>query len=260
MTDVAFLGELWQEQILDAGREGVFLVLVGFLGSFLFIRTSTRLMRSPKVPWWPGSVTTGGLHIHHLVFGIAMMLIAPTLAFGIGDVSPWWELTALVFGIGAGLTFDEFALWLHLDDVYWAEEGRRSVDAVVIATVFIGIVFLGAVPFDLDDSDWGLFLISLAGLLIGICTSAVCFVKERIGHGAVGLFFYPCRPVWGASAREARLAMGEAVLRRAKPEKTGARRAPLPPQPRRPDVRPVPRRDRRASERGRQDRAGQERD
>jgi hypothetical protein len=190
MTVVAFVGELWREQILDQGREGVFLVLVGFLGSFLFIRTSTRLMRSPKVPWWPGSVTPGGLHIHHLVFGIVMMLIAPTLAFAIGDESPWWELAALIFGIGAGLTFDEFALWLHLEDVYWADEGRRSVDAVVVAAVFMGIVFLGVIPFQLDDSDWELFLISLGGLVIGLATTAVCFLKGRIGHGVVGLFVY----------------------------------------------------------------------
>jgi hypothetical protein len=191
MTVVAFIGELWRDQILDQGREGVFLVFVGFLASFLFIRTSTRLMRSPKVPWWPGSVTTGDLHVHHLVFGIALMLMAPTLAYGIGDEAPWWELTALAFGIGAGLTFDEFALWLHLEDVYWAEEGRRSVDAVVVAAVFMMIVFLGAVPFELDDSDWGLFLISLAGLLIGIGTVAVCLLKRRIGHGVAGLFLYP---------------------------------------------------------------------
>src|ERR671918_113419 len=185
---IAFIGELWNEQILEKGREGVFLVLVGFLGSFLFIRTSTRLMRSPKVPWWPGSVTTGELHVHHLVFGIVLMLAAPTIAYGIQD-SPWWELTAVAFGIGAGLTFDEFALWLHLDDVYWAEEGRSSVDAVVVAGVFMMIVFLGVVPFELDGSDWELFLISLAAALITIGTSAVCFVKRRIGHGVAGLFF-----------------------------------------------------------------------
>lgn len=190
MTE-AFIGELWREQILDQGREGVFLVLVGFLGSFLFIRTSTRLMRSPRVPWWPGSVTPGGLHIHHLVFGIALMLIAPTLAFAMGDVSPWWELTALAFGIGAGLTFDEFALWLHLDDVYWAEEGRRSVDAVVVAALFMGIAFLGVIPFEIDGSDWELFLVSLAGLLFTLATVAICFLKRRIGHGVAGLFFAP---------------------------------------------------------------------
>jgi lysyl-tRNA synthetase class 2 len=148
-------------------------------------------MRSPRVPWWPGSVTPGGLHIHHLVFGIALMLIAPTLAFAMGDVSPWWELTALAFGIGAGLTFDEFALWLHLDDVYWAEEGRRSVDAVVVAALFMGIAFLGVIPFEIDGSDWELFLVSLAGLLITLTTVAICFLKRRIGHGVAGLFFAP---------------------------------------------------------------------
>jgi hypothetical protein len=191
MEVVGFVGELWREQILDAGREGVFLVFVGFLGSFMFIRTSTRLMRSPKVPWWPGSVTPGGLHIHHLVFGIALMLIAPTFAYAMGDVSPWWELTALAFGIGAGLTFDEFALWLHLDDVYWADEGRRSVDAVVVAAVFMGIVFIGVIPFDIDGSDWELFIASLVGLLITITCIAICLLKRRLGHALVGLFFPP---------------------------------------------------------------------
>jgi hypothetical protein len=198
MTVLAFVGELWREQILDAGREGVFLVFVGFLGSFLAIRTSTRLMRSPKVPWWPGSVTPGGLHIHHLVFGIALMLIAPTFAYAMGDVSPWWELTALAFGIGAGLTFDEFALWLHLDDVYWADEGRRSVDAVVVAAVFMAVVFIGVVPFDIDGSDWELFIVSLVGLLITITCISICLLKRRLGHALVGLFF-PLMAYYGAA-------------------------------------------------------------
>jgi uncharacterized membrane protein (UPF0136 family) len=207
---IAFIGELWNEQIVEQGREGIFLVLVGFLGSFLFIRTSTRLMRSPKVPWWPGSVTTGDLHVHHLVFGIVLMLAAPTIAYAIPDVSPWWELTAVAFGIGAGLTFDEFALWLHLEDVYWAEEGRRSVDAVGIAAVFMGLVFLGAVPFELGGSDWELFLASLVGALIVVVTSVACFMKKRIGHGFLGLIFYPLS-LYGA-------------LRLAKPDSPWAKR------------------------------------
>jgi hypothetical protein len=108
-------------------------VLASLLVSFLFIRTSARLMRSPKVPWWPGSIKTeGGLHVHHPVFGI-VLLLATGFVLALQPGSPWLEIVAAGFGIGSGLTLDEYALWLHLDDVYWAEEGRRSVDAVVIA-------------------------------------------------------------------------------------------------------------------------------
>jgi hypothetical protein len=183
-----FTSELWNEQILEKGREGIFLVFVGFLGSFLFIRTSTRLMRSPKVPWWPGSVSTGDLHVHHLVFGIVLMLAAPTLAYAISEQSPWWELTAVAFGIGAGLTFDEFALWLHLEDVYWSDEGRRSVDAVAIAAVFMALVFLGTIPFEIDSADAELFILSLAGLLATLAISGICFLKGKLWHGVLGLF------------------------------------------------------------------------
>ena len=117
----------------DGARSGLIL-LATMLLSFLFIRTSARLMRSPKVTWWPGSIETeGGLHVHHLVFGIVMMLIGG-FVLALSPGSPWLEIFAGVFGIGAGLTLDEYALWLHLEDVYWSEEGRRSVDAVLVAT------------------------------------------------------------------------------------------------------------------------------
>src|SRR5919112_3825392 len=91
----------------EAERAGLIL-LAAMLLSFLFIRTSARLMRSPNVPWWPGSVTTeGGLHLHHLVFGIVLMLVGGTLGFAVDESqAPWIELAAVAFGIGAGLTFD----------------------------------------------------------------------------------------------------------------------------------------------------------
>jgi hypothetical protein len=59
--------ELWNDQLVEHGRHWLFLVLLGFVVSFAFIRMSTRLMRSPRVPWWPGSVNTGGVHLHHPV-------------------------------------------------------------------------------------------------------------------------------------------------------------------------------------------------
>ena len=70
---------------------------------------------------------TGGLHIHHLVFGIVLMMLAGFLGFALQPGSPWIEIFAGLFGIGMGLTLDEFALWLYLDDVYWSDEGRSRL-------------------------------------------------------------------------------------------------------------------------------------
>ena len=53
------------------------------------------------------------------------MMVAGFLDFVVQPASPWLEILAGLFGIGVGLTLDEFALWLHLEDVYWAEEGRQ---------------------------------------------------------------------------------------------------------------------------------------
>ena len=77
MTTASIFADFWNDQIVAEEKQGLFLVLVGFLLSFGFIRMSTRLMRSPKVPWWPGSVVSeSGVHLHHLVFGIVTMMIA----------------------------------------------------------------------------------------------------------------------------------------------------------------------------------------
>jgi hypothetical protein len=155
------------------------------LVSFLFIRTSARLMRSPKVPWWPGSVQTeGGLHVHHLVFGIVLIL-ATGFALALQPPSPWLELFAAGFGIGAGLTLDEYALWLHLEDVYWAEEGRRSVDAVVIAALLGGLLLMGFLPFSTDDGAAPIVLT----MLVVLALSAVAILKGKIVMGVAGVLF-----------------------------------------------------------------------
>ena len=98
-----------------------------------------------QVSWWPGNVETeSGLHLHHLVWGISLMLTAGFTAFALKPpASPWYQTAAGAFGIGAGLTFDEFALWVNLRDVYWSEQGRVSLDAVVLVAVFMGLVVLG---------------------------------------------------------------------------------------------------------------------
>ena len=172
--------------VREPGHECAFVVLVAFLASFAFIRTSARLMRSPRVPWWPGSVESGDLHIHHLVWGISLLLISGFVAFATDLYSPWWQITAIVFGIGAGLTLDEFALWLRLKDVYWSAEGRQSVDAVVMAALLASLVVLGVEPFDVDDA--GSVLGAVAVAAVDVVLAGVAFLKGRTLLGSLSLF------------------------------------------------------------------------
>ncbi len=169
------------------------LLLLALLASFGFIRMSTRLMRTPKVPWWPGSIKTGELHIHHLVFGILLVLVSGFLGFVIERESPLIEIVAVAFGVGAGLTLDEYALWLHLDDVYWSEEGRRSVDATVIAAVFAGLVITFH-PFSGID---GLSIVVIVAVVIKLLISAIAVSKGKYVLGLVG-FFVPVAGEVGA--------------------------------------------------------------
>jgi lysyl-tRNA synthetase class 2 len=171
-------------------RAGV-VVLGAFLASFLFIRLSTRLMRSPKVPWWPGSVKPGGLHIHHLVFGIVLMICAGFVSFAVQPGSPWMEILAALFGVGVGLTVDEFALWLYLDDVYWAEEGRQSIDVGIICALLGGLVVLGVVPH--AQGSWDLIAVYVVEQLV---LASVIVSKGKVRLAIIGLFILPLAYVW----------------------------------------------------------------
>jgi hypothetical protein len=194
----SFIADFWSDQVAGEQRDGIFLVLVGFILSFAFIRMSTRLMRSPRVSWWPGSVVSdGGVHIHHLVFGICAMILAGTVGFASAGDQPWFDVAAGLFGVGVGLTIDEFALWVYLDDVYWSEEGRKSVDATVIAAAGMLLILFGFDPFSFTTGSTGELISSLVGALFLFAMVAICFAKGRIMHGWVGFFVLPIS-IYGA--------------------------------------------------------------
>ena len=190
------LTHAYQHNIEAAGKETHFLILVAFVCSFGFIRTSAHLIRA-QVSWWPGNVETkGGTHIHHLVWGILLLLVMGYLGIATSVPSPWFELTAIFFGIGMGLTMDEFALWLNLEDVYWSAKGRESVDAAVITVGLLTIALLG-LQFWIDVYDAVLVLcgfdrgnawIAIPVQLTGVALALVCFRRGRKFTGLVGLF------------------------------------------------------------------------
>jgi hypothetical protein len=173
---------------LDAtGHRSGLILLGGFLASFLFIRFSTRMMRDPRFPWWPGSVSTGGVHIHHMVFGIIGMMVTGFVVIAVEPGSPWMEILAGLFGIGAGLTVDEFALWLYVEDVYWAKEGRASTDAAIICAACAGLVVSGFGASDFHGS-LGAVAVGVAELLFW---SALTVAKGKPRLAVLGFFIPP---------------------------------------------------------------------
>jgi hypothetical protein len=186
----------YDHHIQAPGKETHFLILLAFVCSFTFIRTSAHMIRA-QVSWWPGNVETkSGTHVHHLVWGILLLLSMGYVGISTDLGSPWFEFVAIAFGIGMGLTMDEFALWLNLQDVYWSDKGRQSIDAVVVTTGLLVIALLGL---EFWIAVWDAVLI-LAGMdhghawvavpiqLIGIALAVVCFRRGRKLTGIVGLF------------------------------------------------------------------------
>jgi hypothetical protein len=186
----------YDRQIQVPGKEIHFLILIAFVCSFGFIRGSAHMIRA-QVSWWPGNVETkGGTHVHHLVWGILLMLVTGYLGLATAIESPWLELVAVGFGIGMGLTMDEFALWLNLEDVYWQQKGRQSIDAVVVTTALLVIALLG-LQFWIDVYDAVLVLlgvnrgntwIAIPVQLAGLALAVVCFRRGRRVAGLFGLF------------------------------------------------------------------------
>jgi hypothetical protein len=215
------ISRAYQVHIEAAGKETHFLILVAFTITFAFIRTSAHMIRA-QVSWWPGNVKTkGGTHIHHLVWGILLLLTMGYLGLAVDMGSPWLELTAICFGIGMGLTLDEFALWLNLEDVYWTSKGRQSIDAVVITASLLMISLLG-LWFWIDVYEAFTGAESAAYLvpwqLLGIALGIFCLTRGRRLTGIVGLFI-PLVAVIGA-------ARVVTVRADATPPKKGPRRAP----------------------------------
>jgi hypothetical protein len=189
VTIIAGLGDLYRDGIVETGREPQFLCICAFLVAFGFIRTSTHMIKA-QVSWWPGNVETkGGLHIHHMVWGIIALLVFGYMGVAVNPESPWLEIAAVGFGIGAGLTLDEFALWLNLKDVYWSKEGRKSIDAVMVATALSLLVFIGFRGWiDAADSvETEVFAVAGLGGLIGVGAALINVAKEKFGMALLSL-------------------------------------------------------------------------
>jgi hypothetical protein len=142
---------LYRRHFREPRRERLFLASVSFFLTFAIARFAVHALHGWVGPLAAG-VWIGDTHVHHLVWGIFILLgvgYAWLAQVGTGKDDRFVQtgrLMACLYGIGAALTLDEFALWLHLEDVYWDEEGRRSIDAVILFGALVSMGLWGG-PF-----------------------------------------------------------------------------------------------------------------
>lgn len=171
----------YESHITQDGKEPLVLLLLAFLITFTLTRLYTRLARIRE--WGSGNV--GGVHLHHMVIGIIIVLLAGLAAVASGPNTDGrgFELIGIAFGIGAALVLDEFALSFYLRDVYWSPEGRTSIDAALVGVAVAGLLLLGVSPLGIREEwasgRWAAFgVISLNGLL-----ALATFLKGKLALG-----------------------------------------------------------------------------
>ncbi|SDJ63798.1 hypothetical protein [Nonomuraea jiangxiensis] len=181
------MGQWFQQSIIATGRLPLFCYFVTLIVAFIATRINVRLIRA-KIGWFR-NVNVGEMHIHHAVFGVVLMLVGGVSGLIVPSSSQAGAVAAAcVFGLGSALVLDEFALILHLHDVYWEEEGRTSVDAVFIAVAVTGLLLMGLRPLTWDYGTW----VNPAALIVAnLLLAVITLLKGKIWTGMAGLFVPP---------------------------------------------------------------------
>jgi hypothetical protein len=191
---------------ITSGRLPLLCCLVAFILTFFVTRTIVRYIRAqagsdaPRKWWQPRNIGHGGVHIHHVVIGVILVMLSGVtmVTLAVNGGVPEFTVAATFFGIGAALVLDEFALILHLQDVYWSEDGRTSVDAVFAAIAIAGLLVLGFNPLSFFDAgvwrDDHSLLARAAVIVLAASTlllAVVVLLKGKVWTGLVGMFITP---------------------------------------------------------------------
>ncbi len=191
----------YETHVYNDYKEPLLLLFLALLITFALTRLYTRLARARG---W-GSGSAGGVHVHHMVIGVILMGVAGLLAFTQFSYSEIiYSVSAIIFGIGLALTLDEFALIFHLKDVYWAEEGRTSIDALLMGAAGAGAILVMTSPFtqdgkakpDPEAADWvvggGGYRVPIwIALMAALLLSAIVLLKKKPFVALVGFVVLP---------------------------------------------------------------------
>jgi len=189
--------------IVERGRLPLLCCLVAFILTFFVTRSFARFIRHradaglPTRWWQPRNVHIAGVHIHHVTYGMVLVMLSglTLVTLSVSGREPGFTLAATVFGIGAALVLDEYALILHLSDVYWEEDGRTSVDAVFAAVAVAGLLIMGLHPlmfflpfWHAADSVVLRAAVAICGLLVTLPLAVVVVLKGKVWTGLIGMF------------------------------------------------------------------------
>jgi hypothetical protein len=182
----------FQREIIDNGRLALFLCFLAFVVTFVATRLITRMIRAGRGPF-KNNVSDSGVHVHHAVPGVILLSVGAVFAVGSGATAPWAEMAGVLVGIGLSLVLDEFSLILHLDDVYWSQEGRISVEVVSLAFACLGLVVLGVNPFQVEEDDGSLpaaarIAIIAAAIVLHFLLVIICLTKGKYKMALIGIF------------------------------------------------------------------------
>jgi lysyl-tRNA synthetase class 2 len=170
-----------------AGREPLLLMLAASLLTFAATRLYTRVARVRR--WRSGRV--GDVHLHHMVAGNVLTLTCGMLelAFQPGDFGV--DLLSIGFGVGAAFVLDEFALTVHLRDVYWTPEGRHSIEVSIIWALLGLMLLTGISPFGIHDQTETPRIIGFAVVIVSIGLSIITCLKGKLTLGLLSIFLPP---------------------------------------------------------------------
>ncbi|MFF9397619.1 hypothetical protein [Streptomyces sp. NPDC014744] len=181
------MGHWFDRNIIEPGKLPLLLALAAFVLTFAVTRVVTRMIRAGKGPF--RNITPGGLHVHHVVPGVVLSVVGGFGAVASGRHGISAAVCAVVFGTGAGLVLDEFALILHLDDVYWTEEGRQSVEVVVLTAALVLLVLAGFSPLGVNElsSDEQMSRLGVAlTLIVNFCFVLIALFKGKARMAVLG--------------------------------------------------------------------------
>ena len=176
------------------------LLFIAFLLTFLITRAITRLIRAGKGPFHNN--IRDGVHIHHAVPGLILLMVGAVTSVAVAGRSPGIEVAAIFIGIGASLVLDEFAMILHLSDVYWSKQGQLSVQVVALSAALLGLLAIGIDPLATGTPlRIGRMAIGVV-LPLHLACVLMCVAKGKYSTAAVGAFLPPV--AWVGAWRLAR--------------------------------------------------------